>query len=175
MKKVILLTLLISVSLFGTTKLSDSQKKTLETIYFVANKIGDYPSTLAAICFVESSAGRNIVGDWKENAGISLLEASLGCMQIRLETCRWIINVTPALKKYRKYRDQTLAGMLLSNQKFSATIASHYFQRLINSRKSYYSAVSGYNGGYYNKFYYDKVVEAKKIIAQLKVDGLFLK
>lgn len=172
MKIVWFLVFLISTS-FADIKLSKSQINVLKEIYSVAKSVDEYPSTIAAISLVESSAGLNIIGDWKKDAGVSLLTASLGCMQIRLDTCRWIIEVTPSLSKYKKIKDQQLAGLLLTNVRFSALIASHYFKKLRASRKRYYLAVSGYNGGYYNKSYYNRVKKAKIIIDQLKRNGVF--
>jgi len=173
MLKFIILFFTLSISLVAGNLFSAKQIKNLQTVYSVSSKITKYPSTIASIALVESSAGKNIIGDWNKNSGTSLLVASLGILQIRLNTCKWVIKKEKSLYKYSKYNDSKLAGLLLTDIKFSTIIASYYFEILRKSRHQYFPTISGYNGGYYNRPYYDRVIKAKKHISSLKKAGYF--
>lgn len=170
-KTVTILFLLVSFN-SNLAAFSKLQVSTIQTIRDVARGIPDesgetYENTLSYISLVESSAGKNIIGDWDKNSGVSLKKASLGSLQIQLKTAKWVIKITKALKKYRGLSDQRLVAKLLTDTKFSATIAAHYLIWLKKNRKNYFQMVSGYNGGIENYPYYKRVMKAKIIIQKL--------
>lgn len=153
--------------------ISTQQIATLQTVRDVAKTIPDYTgetyeNTLAAICLTESSAGVHIVGD----LNTSVLSASLGPMQIRIKTARYIARITPALHYLTKLSDNTLASLLITDLKTSTKIAAHLLVHLRKSRKKYYYMVSGYNGGWQNTPYYNRVMKNYTLVTKLIKKGL---
>ena len=155
--------------------ITDEQIATLQKIRDVAKTLPDrygetYENTLSAICLTESSAGVHIVGDHRK--GHALAKASLGAMQIRLSTARYIAKKTPSLKWILKYSDGHLANMLLTNVDLSAKIAAHYIIMLKHARKDYLKVVSGYNGGFVNFTYYNRVMKNMRLVRSLVKKGM---
>ena len=142
--------LLLTSSLFA---LSQKQIDTLQAVRDVAKTIPDktgetFENTLSAICLTESSGGVNMIGDFKK--GTSITKASIGAMQIQARTARFMAETYKALNYIRPMSDLKIVNKLVSDIKFSATIAAYYMKWLSDYRKTYYSAVSGYNGGLSN-------------------------
>jgi len=165
----LLFTFIISLHAF-----SEEQIATLQKIRDIAKTLPDrhgetYENTLSAICLTESSAGVNIVGDHRK--GHALSKASLGAMQIRVKTARYIAKKTPSLKWLLKYSDAHIANMLLSNLDLSAQIAAHYIIILKHSRNDYMKVVSGYNGGLINFTYYNRVMKNMRLVRSLVKKG----
>lgn len=179
MSKSILLILLFAQWLMAnnlglTTRQVNTIQEIINVSKHIKNKKGEsFPKTLAAISLVESSAGINVIGDIpnKDSAKINLKKSSLGVIQIRLNTAKWMIKTTNELKKYSKYSDVQLINKLISNNAFSAEIGSYFIVWLSNNRKNYMETVSGYNGGIVNWKYYSKVGKALKIITKLNNSG----
>jgi len=174
LKKIIVF---FSLLFFYTSAFAISQKQ-LELLQIVRDvakltpcKNGKtYPDTLAAICLRESSAGKNLIGDFHKNTPIT--EASLGVMQIKVSTVRYVALYTKKLKWTQKKSDKQIANLLFSNNRFSATVAANYFRILIDYRKTYFYAVSGYNGGYYNYTYYKKIIKDLRYIQYFVKKGV---
>ena len=173
MTKILLLLLIITSSLHA--KISPAQLSTLQSVRDTAKQIHDYKgisyeNTLSAICLTESSAGVHILGDMK--SGVSITKASLGPMQIKVQTAKHIAKLTPELQFLLKYSDQKIATILLTDIKTSVKIAAHYLVRLKKSRKKFYNMVSGYNGGWSNKPYYSRVMKNYRTVSMLVKKGV---
>jgi len=150
--------------------LTPSQAKTLQIVRDIARNIPDqrgetFEDTLAAICITESSAGRDLIGDFHPSTRIT--KASLGAMQIQIATLRFLSSEFPQLRYLKNYNDQQIANKLLKDTYFSARIAAYYIVWLSNTRKRYFNAVSGYNGGWSNKRYYRKVMQNMQYVRKM--------
>ena len=168
MKFLLLAAIIINSSLFA---LSTEQLKTLQIVRDVARTVpadnGEtYEDTLSAICLTESSAGKNLIGDFKKN--VVLTKASLGVMQVQVATARFVARKVEALAWIDKMSNAQIANRLLTDVEFSARIAAHYFVLLKNDREKYFHSVSGYNGGMENKPYYSRVMKNLQLINKLK-------
>lgn len=130
------------------------QKQLIKRVYSEAKKYTDYPSTITAICGVESSYGKNILGDDRQ---------SLGPMQIQPKTARWIASLYKELNWILYLPKKELETVLLTDFKTSVMVACFYFEHY-RRHKGYFKAVSVYNGTYTNKKYVDKVNRMKKEI-----------
>ena len=166
--------LLISLVSFQLFALSSEQLKVLQTIRDVARTIPDYTgetyeNTLAAICLTESSAGKNIIGDFKK--GIVITKASLGSMQIQVATARYISKRVKDLSWINKLSDAQIANKLLTDIKVSAQISAYYLTILKKSRKHYFNVISGYNGGMSNNPYYKRVMKNMTLLKKYVKDG----
>lgn len=149
--------ILLTSSLFA---LSQKQIDTLQAVRDVAKTIPDkkgetFENTLSAICLTESSGGINMIGDFKK--GTSVTKASIGAMQIQTRTARFMATTYKELNWINKMSDIKIVNRLIRDIEFSAIIAAYYMKWLSDYRKTYYSAVSGYNGGLSNWKYYKRV------------------
>lgn len=163
--------LLLAIETFA---LSPEQIKILQTVRDVARTIPDYKgetyeNTLAAICLTESSAGKNIIGDFKK--GIIITKASLGTMQIQVATARYIAKRIKTLTWINSLSDAQIANKLLTDVKTSAQISAYYLTVLKKNRKHYFNMVSGYNGGMSNSPYYKRVMKNMKILNKYIKNG----
>lgn len=159
------------IYVFGMTP---EQLRILQDVRDVARTVSDnnghtYEDTVSAICLTESSAGKNIIGDFKSNVVIT--RASLGVMQVQVATARYLSNKITALAWLKQLSNAQIANKLLSDVELSARISAHYIVFLINHRKDYFKAVSGYNGGMVNHPYYARVMKNMKLIKKLKQHG----
>ncbi|MEA3372769.1 MAG: transglycosylase SLT domain-containing protein [Campylobacterota bacterium] len=160
-----------TVSLFAVSK---EQLTVLQTVRDVARSIPDhsgetYENTLSAICLTESSAGKNLIGDFKK--GVVITKASLGVLQIQVATARFISTRVDELAWLNELSDAKLANKLLSDIELSARIAAHYLVILYKARGEYFKMVSGYNGGMTNHPYYARVMKNMKLVKKLVADG----
>jgi len=174
MRKEILSFFLKSIILFGllTSSLSavvfsDRQNKTLKMVRDIAlnypNSKGEtFENTAMAICLTETSAGLFKVGDIGKDPNI--FNASLGIMQVRLETAKFIakkLNWTEVLEM----SDVKLVNKLLADDEFNATIGIKFIVWLNNyTKQNYFRTVSRYNGGNYNHPYYNRVMKNMQLI-----------
>ena len=161
-----------TTSLFAS--ISQKQLHTLQIVRDVAKTIPDYrnetyENTLSAICLTESSAGTHVIGDIEN--GLDLTKASLGAMQIQVNTARHIAKLTPSLAFLLDYSNKRLASVLLTDVKVSARIAAHYLIRLKKHRKKYFNMISGYNGGWSNRPYFSRVMKNYKYVEKLVKQG----
>ena len=168
--KFLLLLFILSWSLLA---ISQEQLQNLQIVRDVAKTIPDkygetYENTLSAICLTESSAGKNIIGD---AAHAPLTKASLGIMQIQLNTARFIAKRIPSLAWINEKNDAQIAALLLQDVELSARIATHYIVLLKHARKAYLKVVSGYNGGMINRPYYRRVMKNMKLVHHLVKKG----
>lgn len=162
--KTILFLYLLTQSLLAV---SEAQLKTLQTVRDVARHIPDshgetYENTLSAICLTESSAGRDLIGDFKKKTSIT--KASLGAMQIQVATVKYVAKRVKSLSWLMDRTDAYIANQLVTNLKLSVRIAAHYLVILKERRGTYLNVVSGYNGGYTNYHYFAKVMKNMKLV-----------
>lgn len=154
--------------------LSDIQKQNLQTVREIALKYSDkkgetFPNTIASICMTESSCMINKISDIEIQEG--KMYASLGAMQIRIPTARYLSSIFPKkLKQIHSLTDSQLRIKLLKDIKLSAKIASLYIVHLSNTRKNYFKTVSGYNGGMQNRPYYNRVIKWNIKLKKLKIN-----
>ncbi|MDX1809987.1 MAG: hypothetical protein R3331_10640 [Sulfurospirillaceae bacterium] len=162
--------LIFSTSNLVASKLSLQQIETLKIVKDIAkqypNKSGEtFEYTAMAICLSETSAGVFKIGDIGKDPNI--FKASLGIMQVRLETARFIsekLNLT----EIQNMSDVVLVNRLLSDDKFNIYVAVQYLVWLNDFTKNYFRTVSRYNGGNYNHPYYNKVIRNMRIIQSIK-------
>ena len=159
------------ISLFAVTA---EQLKVLQTVRDVARTIPDqsgvtYEDTLSAICLTESSAGKNLIGDFKN--GVMITKASLGVLQIQVGTARYVSERVTALAWIAGLTDAQIANKLLSDIELSARIAANYLVILKHRRGKYINMVSGYNGGMTNRPYFNRVMENMKLVKKLLKNG----
>ncbi|WP_345991656.1 transglycosylase SLT domain-containing protein [Sulfurimonas sp. HSL-1716] len=168
MKLLLLVSFIFMTSLFAIT---DDQLRTLQIVRDVARTVpaknGEtYEDTLSAICLTESSAGKNLIGDFNKN--VILTKASLGVMQVQVATARFVAGKVESMSWISSMSNAQIANRLLTDVEFSARIAAHYFVILRDTRKKYLHSVSGYNGGMVNMPYYSRVMKNLTIINKLK-------
>lgn len=159
------------MSLFAITA---EQLKVLQTVRDVARTIPDrsgetYEDTLSAICLTESSAGKNLIGDFK--SGVMITKASLGVLQIQVATARYVGERVPTLAWLSELTDAQIANKLLSDIELSARIAANYLVILKNRRGEYFNMVSGYNGGLTNRPYFNRVMKNMELVKKLLKNG----
>lgn len=167
------LILLLTLSLFSDS-MTPKQLHVLQTVRDVAKSIPDkngntYENTLSAICLTESSAGKNTIGDFKHKK--SFTKASLGPMQIQVATARHVSQNVKKLRWLNNLSDVQLAGRLLGDIKLSAQVATHYLVLLQNKRLDHFYAISGYNGGFTNRPYYNRVMKNMGVVNHLVSSG----
>lgn len=169
MLKKILIFICLSSSLFA---LDDAQLNLAKKIYTIGKhfKTVDGMSiekTLTAISLRESSLGKYVLGDKKENGEFKpVKEMSLGPFQIRVFTAREIIR-NNELKAYYKYLDDTTAliNKLITDVEFGAKLSAYYFIHNYNEAKArgmsrpYFRAISRHNGGWSNKPYFNALMK----------------
>lgn len=177
MKKILIGIVLLSGLSFGV-ELSQKQIDTLNEIRAVAKsmptKIGKtFEDTMSGIALTESSAGINNVGDLKEG-DTNLYNASLGALQVRVGTVRYLSKVKKKYRYLNEKTDKEIAFLLLENNKFNAETAMDYF--LINYDRfkvgKYFKAISLHNGGVRNYAYVDRVLNNIEIVKEAKEKGL---
>jgi len=152
------------------SKLSPKQIETLKIVRDIAkqypNANGEtFENTAMAICLSETSAGVFKVGDIGKDPNI--FKASLGIMQVRLETARFVaqkLNLTNIIKM----SDVELVNRLLGDDKFNAYVAVNFIVWLNDYTKNYFRTVSRYNGGNHNRPYYYKVMRNMQFIKTVK-------
>lgn len=175
--KFISLIILLTLGLFANTtsnKMSSKQLHVLQTVRNIAKSIPDkhgttYENTVSAICLTESDAGDNIVGDYHHKKSIT--KASLGAMQIRVNTARHVSQYVKNLEWINKLSDIQIAARLLGDIQLSAKIATHYIVLLHEQRSNSFHAVSGYNGGMNNHPYYNRVMKNMAVVDRLVSAG----
>ena len=174
--KFFFLTLIFFSSLTKLSAYTQKQLEILQTVRNVARTIPDkkgetYENTMSAICLVESSAGKYLIGDFRE--GVKVTRASLGILQVQVPTAKYVISKTPSLFYLKKYNDFQLANLLLTNIVVATKIATNYLVMLIESRPTYYNGVSGYNGGFRNIKYFNRVkTQLKRVYKLIKQNKL---
>lgn len=140
---------------------------TLKTVKNVAlqypNRKGQtLEETAMAICLAETSGGKVQWGD-KQLLRKGIKKASYGIMQVRLATARFVARKYNLLE-VKLMSDTQLITKMMNDPIFNAKIAVLYLVYLSDSSKSYFEAVSRYNGGRVNHPYYNKIQRCLKII-----------
>ncbi len=169
--KILLISFLVISSIFAQT-LDFRQILTLKTVKNIAleypTKNGEtLENTAMAICMAETSGGKVRWGD-KQLLKKGIKNASYGVMQVRLQTARFVAKIYD-LKDIKNMSDTTLITKMMNEIVFNAKIAVLYLVWLRDTSKSYFEAVSRYNGGRVNYPYYNKV---QKYIKMLKKHNL---
>lgn len=161
--------IILSFFIMTASKAEHLSKRQIEILNMVKKVALQHPNekgetfekTAMSICLTESQAGYYKIGDLKQ--GKKIKSASLGIMQVRVQTARFIakkLNLT----KIHKMNDDQLVKKLLRDNKFNAEIAVKYLVWLSNQSYSYFKTVSRYNGGNINKPYYKKVLKNLRFI-----------
>lgn len=157
----------VSFSWLNAGILKPSQIAKLQMVKEVAlqypNKHGEtFEKTAMSICLTETSAGVFKIGDIGKDPNI--FNASLGIMQVRLETARFVakkLNMTEVLK----LSDVKLVNKLLSDDQFNAMVAVRFLVWLNDyTHNNYFRTVSRYNGGNVNHPYYGRVMRNMQLI-----------
>jgi hypothetical protein len=144
------------------------QVQTLEMVKEIAskypNKQGEtFEKTAMAICLTETSAGVFKVGDIGKDPNI--FNASLGVMQVRLETARFIADKL-GLVEIQQMSDVQLVNRLLGDDRFNIEVAVQFLVWLNDHTGDYFRTVSRYNGGNNNHPYYQRVMRNMRLIAK---------
>ena len=160
----LLLALLLTAEAKG---LDFRQILTLKTVKNVAlqypNKRGEtLEETAMAICLAETSGGKVKWGD-KQLLRKGIKQASYGIMQVRLATARFVARKYNLID-VKLMSDTQLITQMMHDPIFNARIAVLYLVYLSDSSKSYFEAVSRYNGGRVNYPYYNKIQRCLKVI-----------
>lgn len=155
----------------ATTTLSQSQIKNLNLVKKVAktlpnNKGETFENTAMAVCLVETNCGLHKIGDLKKDH-IDIKKASLGIMQVRLQTAKFVAKKRN-LKDVLKLDDNQLVNKLLNDDEFNVKVAINYIIYLNNRTKNYFQTISRYNGGSKNYAYVSRVMKRLKFIKNLK-------
>ena len=145
-----------------------SQVQTLEMVKEIAsnypNKQGEtFEKTAMAICLTETSAGVFKIGDIGKDPNI--FNASLGIMQVRLQTARFIADKLN-LREIQEMSDVKLVNRLLGDDRFNVEVAVQFLVWLNDYTKDYFRTVSRYNGGNNNHPYYQRVMANMKLIGK---------
>lgn len=159
------------IGLFISTSFADVfSPKQLETLKMVRDVALQYPNakgetfenTAMAICQTETSSGMFKVGDIGKDPNI--FNASLGIMQVRLETAKFLAQKLE-WKEVLRMSDVELVNRLLGDDRFNATVAVRFIVWLNEyTNYNYFRTVSRYNGGNYNRPYYYRVMKNMDLI-----------
>lgn len=148
------------------TKQIDKLKLVKRIALQYPNKKGEtFEKTAMSICLTETYAGRIKIGDVGKVPNI--FNSSLGIMQVRLETARFIAKKLK-MKEVLKLNDVDLVNKLLGDDKFNVTIAIRYLVWLNNHTDDYFRTVSRYNGGNSNYPYFSRVMKNMKRINKVE-------
>lgn len=159
--------LLLTTSL-QAEKLTKAQIKRLQLVKEVAlkypNKYGEtFENTAMSICLTETDGGKVKIGDLRKNSNV--FKASLGIMQVRLQTARFI-GKKLKIKAINKLSDIQLVNKLLGDDAFNAMVAIRYLVWLSNRTNDYFRTISRYNGGNINHPYYARVMKNMQKVKQ---------
>ncbi len=163
----IFLVLLITLVSLSARDLDFRQILTLKTVKNIAcrypNKKGEtLEQTAMAICMAETNGGKVKWGD-KQLLKKGIKNASYGVMQVRLQTARFVAKIYN-LKDVKMMSDTKLITKMMNEIVFNAKIAVLYLVWLSDTSKSYFEAVSRYNGGRVNHAYFNKVQKYIKLL-----------
>ena len=174
---IILIFITFSYNLFG---FDETQLRLAEKIYnigktFKTNDGMTIEKTLTAISLRESSLGKFVLGDKKENGEFKpLKEMSLGPFQIRVVTAKEIIEDNQ-LEDYYKYldNDTALINRLITDVEFGAKLSAYYFIKNYNEAlrrgmsRPYFRAISRHNGGWNNTPYFKALMKNLRMVRRL--------
>ena len=163
MKKLII-GLALTSSLFG---FSPKQKEIARIIYQEWSKVEihgkSYPSWGVAIGCTESSLGANLIGDMDSQ----VVDASLGIMQNRIKTVRFMAEKFKELAWLNKLSDKQLVNQMLTNHRLNVRINAYFFKWNFETYGSHRAAVSCQNGGKNNVPYINRVKKNLKRVRTL--------
>lgn len=164
-----ILTMMFFASVAQGTKLKSEQIERLQMVKEIAlqypNKKGEtFEHTAMSICLTETYAGRVKIGDLKKNSDV--FSASLGIMQVRLQTARFI-GKKLKIDEINDLSDVQLVNKLLGDDAFNAMVAIRYLVWLSDHTQDYFTTVSRYNGGNINHPYFNRVMKNIKKVKQI--------
>ena len=170
MVRLLIFMIFIITSSLNAVNLTNKQIETLKLVKEVALNFRDnsgetFENTAMSICLTETSAGLYKIGD--THMGRNLINASLGIMQVRVQTARFIAKKLN-IKKIKEMSDVELAHKLLNDDRFNVEVAVRYIVWLSNRTKSYFKTISRYNGGNNNKVYVKRVMSRLRYIKKVK-------
>jgi len=148
MKRLVLIFLLVSGSLFAKVYLTATQLKTKQLILRIAPHYTKYSYTILAISMAESSLGLHVLGDDGNSIGIT---------QLQVATIRYIAKKDKTLGFLLQYSNAQLTTFILKNDNLAVIITCKLFE-YYRKKYGYFQAISRYNGGTKNIRYYNKVV-----------------
>jgi hypothetical protein len=122
-----------------------------------------YPSWGVAIGLTESSLGANLIGDMESQ----VVDASLGIMQNRVPTVRFMARKFKELAWLNKLSDKQLVNQMLTNHRLNAKVNAYFFKWNFETYGSHRAAVSCQNGGKNNVPYINRVKRNLKIVRPL--------
>jgi len=122
-----------------------------------------YPSWGIAIGLTESSLGANLIGDMDSQ----VIDASLGIMQNRIKTVRFMAEKFKELAWLNKLSDKQLVNLMLTNHRLNAKVNAYFFKWNFETYGSHEAAVSCQNGGKNNVPYINRVKKNLKLVRPL--------
>jgi len=122
-----------------------------------------YPSWGIAIGLTESSLGANLIGDMDSQ----VVEASLGIMQNRVQTVRFMARKFKELAWLNNLSDEQIVNKMLTNPRLNARVNAYFFKWNYETYGSHRAAVSGQNGGTNNIPYINRVKKNLKLVRPL--------
>jgi len=161
--------LIFAASALHASVFKPEQINTLALVKEIAlrypDKTGEtFAKTAMAICLTETSAGVFKIGDIGKDPNI--FQASLGVMQVRLETARFVAQKLD-LQEIKAMSDVKLVNKLLGDDRFNIEVAVQFLVWLSDYTKhDYFRTVSRYNGGNVNHPYYGRVMRNMQLIAK---------
>jgi len=146
---------------------NEDQLKVAKQSYNIGNALiikGEkYGKTLAAIALIESSLGRDRIGDHGTTFGLT---------HFSLDRAREIIAVSSYLNGMKNISDNKLSHLLKNNDEINMILCGLNFKMNLAKFHSYSKAIRAHNGYIPGKFsnldYYEKIVNAMRVIEKLK-------
>ena len=159
--------------------------KLIEFIYNIGHSIKASDGTkfgysLVAIYGAESTFGEYIIGDkyFKNGREKPLYLKSLSGFQIKVSTAIETIQKNKELSEYSHLingkRSPLIVSRLLNDVEFSSKIAGYFLKSLYERARTkkyndpWRKAIGKYNGGWYNKVYYPRIIGTLGDIKKLK-------
>jgi len=156
---------------YAFIKNNPDQLRVAKTAYAIGSALiikgESYGKTLAAIALIESSLGRDRIGDNGTTFGLT---------HFSLDRAKEIISVSVYLSGLENISDDELANLLQTNDEVNMILCGLNFKMNLARFGSYSKAVRLHNGYIPGKFsnldYYEKVVNAIRVIEKLKKHNL---
>jgi len=152
-------------------KNNHDQLEVAKTAYRIGHSLiingESYEKTLAAIALVESSLGRDRIGDHGNTFGLT---------HFSLDRAREIIDASAYLNGLKETSDDQLKNILQTNDEVNMILCGLNFKLNFARFKSYVKAIKAHNGyipgKFNNKVYYEKIINAIRVIKKLKKNNL---
>lgn len=162
-------------------KISKRQLENLNLVYNISKNLSasdgrTFEKEITSMALVESSGGLFKLGDnidLDTNKKKKIEESSLGILQMKIDTARFLIKNVYSLKYLEDKSDIYISNKLLNDNVFATILSTyyviyHYEKTNFNEEK----ALSRYNGGNYNEEYLERIKNKMKIVEKLIKDNL---